>query len=139
MSQILKHPFFLNLNKKRLSFLKKILIIFKINLFIITLFTSSAQATTSFVDTFSVASKETGPTGLTFNNDGTKMYVVGYIGDAVHEYSLSTGFDISSASFSRSFSFSSQENYARSIVFNNFKFMFKKILKLKKKYKMVSF
>jgi hypothetical protein len=119
MSQILKHSFFLNFNKKGLSFLKKILIIFKINLLVITLFTTSAQATTSFVDTFSVASKETGPTGLTFNNDGTKMYVVGYIGDAVHEYSLSTGFDISSASFSRSFSFSSQEDYARSIVFNN--------------------
>ena len=114
MNHIFGHPFFLNLNKKGLIFLKKILIIF-----IITLFTSSAQATTSFVDTFSVASKETGPTGLTFNNDGTKMYVVGYIGDAVHEYSLSTGFDISSASFSRSFSFSSQEKYARSIVFNN--------------------
>ena len=95
MNHIFGHPFFLNLNKKGLIFLKKILIIFKINLFIITLFTSSAQATTSFVDTFSVASKETGPTGLTFNNDGTKMYVVGYIGDAVHEYSLSTGFDIS--------------------------------------------
>ena len=119
MSQILKHPFFLNLNKKGLSFLKKILIIFKINLLVITLFTTSAHATTSFVDTFSVASKETGPTGLTFNNDGTKMYVVGYVGDAVHEYSLSTGFDISSASFSISFSFSSQEIYARSIVFNN--------------------
>ena len=119
MSQILKHSFFLNFNKKGLSFLKKILIIFKINLLVITLFTTSAHATTSFVDTFSVASKETGPTGLTFNNDGTKMYVVGYVGDAVHEYSLSTGFDISSASFSRSFSFSSQEEYARSIVFNN--------------------
>ena len=61
MSQILKHPFFLNLNKKRLSFLKKILIIFKINLLVITLFTSSAQATTSFVDSFSVAAQETSP------------------------------------------------------------------------------
>ena len=119
MSQILKHPFFLNLNKKGLSFLKKILIIFKINLLVITLFTSSAHATTSFVDTFSISSQETGPKGLTFNNDGTKMYVIGYIGDAVHEYLLSTGFDISSASFTRSFSISAQEIYARSVVFNN--------------------
>jgi autotransporter-associated beta strand protein len=78
-----------------------------------------SETSASFVDTFSVASKETGPTGLTFNNDGTKMYVVGYTGDAVHEYSLSTGFDISSASFTRSFDISSQENFARSIVFNN--------------------
>jgi large subunit ribosomal protein L40e len=50
MSQILKHPFFLNFNKNGLSFLKKILIIFKINLLVIALFTSSVQATTSFVD-----------------------------------------------------------------------------------------
>ena len=55
MSQIFKYPFFLNLNKKGLSFLKKILIIFKINLLVITLFTSSVQATTSFVDSFSVS------------------------------------------------------------------------------------
>jgi len=41
---ILKHSFFLNLNNKALSFLKKILIILKINLLIITSFTSSAQA-----------------------------------------------------------------------------------------------
>ena len=58
MSQILKYPFFLNLNKKGLSFLKKILKIFKINLLVITLFTSSAQATTSFVGSFSVGSEE---------------------------------------------------------------------------------
>ena len=55
MSQIFKYPFFLNLNKKGLSFLKKILIIFKINLLVITLFTSSVQATLSFVDSFSVS------------------------------------------------------------------------------------
>ena len=41
---ILKYSFFLNLNNKALSFLKKILIILKINLLIITSFTSSAQA-----------------------------------------------------------------------------------------------
>jgi hypothetical protein len=116
---ILKYSFFLNLNNNGLSFLKKILIIFKINLLIITSFTSSAHATTSFVDTFIVISQETGPKGLTFNNDGTKMYVIGYIGDAVHEYLLSTGFDISSASFTRSFSISAQEIYARSVDFNN--------------------
>ena len=47
------------------------------------------------------------------------MYVIGYICDAVHEYSLSTEFDISSASFTRSFSISTQEIYARSVDFNN--------------------
>ena len=46
--------------------------------------------------TYSVNSEETGPRGLTFNNDGTKMFVVGTTGDDVNEYTLSTGFDLSS-------------------------------------------
>jgi len=119
MSQILKHPFFLNLNKKRLSFLKKILIIFKINLLVITLFTSSAQATTSFVDSFNVSSQENFPTDVTFNNDGTKMFVIGFSGDDVNEYTLSTGFDVSTASFVDSFSVAAQENAPTGIAFND--------------------
>ena len=119
MSQILKHPFFLNLNKKRLSFLKKILIIFKINLLVITLFTSSAQATTSFVDSFSVAAQESLSTDVTFNNDGTKMFVTGNSGDDVNEYTLSTGFDVSTASFVDSFSVAAQETSPTGIAFNN--------------------
>ena len=46
--------------------------------------------------TYSVNSEETGPRGITFNNDGTKMFVVGTTGDDVNEYTLSTGFDLSS-------------------------------------------
>ena len=53
MNQIVNHSFFFNLNKKGLSFLKKILIIFKINLLVITLFTSSAQAQVISVSTSS--------------------------------------------------------------------------------------
>jgi uncharacterized protein YhjY with autotransporter beta-barrel domain len=119
MSQILKYPFFLNLNKKGLSFLKKILIIFKINLLVITLFTSSAQATTSFVDSFSVALQENNPQGIAFNNDGTKMFVLGTDGDDVNEYTLSTGFDVSTALFVDSFSVALQEPNPQGIAFNN--------------------
>ena len=119
MSQILKYPFFLNLNKKGLSFLKKILIILKINLLVITLFTSSAQATTSFVDSFSVALQENNPQGIAFNNDGTKMFVLGTDGDDVNEYTLSTGFDVSTALFVDSFSVALQEPNPQGIAFNN--------------------
>jgi len=119
MSQILKYPFFLNLNKKGLSFLKKILIILKINLLVITLFTSSAQATTSFVDSFSVALQENNPQGIAFNNDGTKMFVLGTDGDDVNEYTLSTGFDVSTALFVDSFSVAAQEPNPQGIAFNN--------------------
>jgi len=48
---------------------------------------------------FSVSAKTTDPRGLHFKTDGTKMYVLGYSGGYVHEYSLSTAWDISTASF----------------------------------------
>ena len=43
--------------------------------------------TASFVDSFSVSSQDTDPAGLAFNHDGTKMFVVGEIGEDVNEYS----------------------------------------------------
>lgn len=65
---------------------------------------------------FSVGSQESNITGFAFNSDGTKMYVIGTTADAVYQYSLSTGFDLSTASYdSVSFSFSSQENNAHGI------------------------
>jgi hypothetical protein len=42
----------------------------------------------TFEKTFSVVNQETTPLGLAFNNDGTKMYVVGTTGDDVNEYNL---------------------------------------------------
>ncbi|MBO98549.1 MAG: hypothetical protein CMD34_06635 [Flavobacteriales bacterium] len=58
---------------------------------------------------FSHASQETDSTGIVFNNDGTKMYITGSGSDAIYQYSLSTGFDVSTASYdSVSLSVSSQ-------------------------------
>ena len=48
------------------------------------------------VDSYNVKSEEQTPTGIRFNPDGTKMFVVGIHGDKVNEYSLSVGFDLSS-------------------------------------------
>jgi 6-phosphogluconolactonase (cycloisomerase 2 family) len=48
---------------------------------------------------FSFASQETQPTGLAFKSDGTKMYIVGKNTDTVYQYSLSTAFDITTASY----------------------------------------
>jgi hypothetical protein len=39
---------------------------------------------------FSVAAQESQPYGLFFKPDGTKMYVIGVVGDDVNEYTLST-------------------------------------------------
>jgi DNA-binding beta-propeller fold protein YncE len=76
-------------------------------------------STASFTDSFSVSAQETSPEGIAFNNDGTKMYIVGTGGDRVYEYALSTGFDVSTASFTNSFSVSSQETDPAGIAFNN--------------------
>jgi sugar lactone lactonase YvrE len=66
-------------------------------------------STLTLIRNFLVSGQETTPSGLYFKpDDGTKMYIVGYTSDAVHEYSLSTGWDISTASFVQSFSVLSQ-------------------------------
>jgi DNA-binding beta-propeller fold protein YncE len=68
----------------------------------------------------SVTSQDTSPQGVEFNNDGTKLYVVGASSDSVHQYSLNTAYDLSTASYdSVSFSFSSQDGAPRSIRWNN--------------------
>ena len=69
---------------------------------------------------FSVASQDSDPYGLGFNNDGTKMYVSGNTNDTIYQYTLSTAFDLSTASYdSVSFSYNSQELIATSVIFNN--------------------
>ena len=69
---------------------------------------------------FSVSSQDSNPNGMAFNNDGTKMFVLGNNTDTVYQYSLSSAFDMSSASYdSVSFSVASQETTPRSIRFNN--------------------
>ena len=69
---------------------------------------------------FSAASQDTTPRGINFNNDGTKMYIVGGANDTIYQYSLSTAFDLSTASYdSVSFSVSSQDTVPHDIVFNN--------------------
>jgi sugar lactone lactonase YvrE len=46
---------------------------------------------------FHVDAQDIAPSGIAFNTDGTKMFIVGSFGDDVNEYDLSAGFDISSS------------------------------------------
>ena len=64
-----------------------------------TLSTGFDVSTASFVDSFDISSQEGGPRYLAFSADGTKMFVVGVLGDDVNEYTLSTAFDVSTSSF----------------------------------------
>lgn len=76
-------------------------------------------STASFTQYFSVSAQDTSPTGVSFNADGTKMFVVGSTNDRVYEYNLGTGFDISTAGFSQHFSVSAQEPNPHDVRFNS--------------------
>jgi hypothetical protein len=70
---------------------------------------------------FSVSSQSTDPRGLWFKSDGTKMYV-GPSGttDALFQYSLSSAWDVSTASYdSISLDVSAQESFVRAIGINS--------------------
>jgi sugar lactone lactonase YvrE len=59
---------------------------------------------------FSVGGQETTPQGLAFKDDGTKFYIVGVTNDTVYQYSCSTAWDVSTASYdSKSFSVNGQD------------------------------
>jgi len=71
-----------------------------------------------FNQSLDTSSEEDVPTGLEFNDDGTKMYVIGN-SNAIYSYNLSTAFDISTASFNQSFDVSNEESIPWSLAFNN--------------------
>jgi len=76
-------------------------------------------STATFSTDFSISAEETAPTGLFFKSDGTKMYVVGTAGDDVNEYSLSTAWDISTASYTQNFSVATQTTVPTSLSFKD--------------------
>jgi len=82
-----------------------------------TLTTAFDVSTASFVDAFDVSDQDEGMGGIAFNNDGTKMFHAGYLNDKVYEYTLTTGFDVSTASFVDSLSLAS--GFPTGIKFNN--------------------
>jgi len=84
-----------------------------------TLTTGFDVSTATFVDSLDISTQDEGPMGLAFNNDGTKMFVVGDDGNDVNEYTLTTGFDVSTATFVNSFSVSTQDTAPRVLAFNN--------------------
>jgi len=75
-------------------------------------------STASYSKNFDVSSEDTSPKGIAFNGDGTKMLVLGTSSNSVHEYGLTTGFDVSTASFTTSFDVSSENTDLDGLEFN---------------------
>ena len=68
-------------------------------------------STNTLVNTLAVDDKETVPMDVRFKtDDGTKMFVMGRSGDGIDTYTLSTGWDISTASWDRFDSLSLQND-----------------------------
>ena len=71
-----------------------------------------------FVDTFDLTGQTEAPGQLVFNNDGTKMFIVGYNVKKVFEYALSTAYDVSTASITANYSVSAKETALNAVAFN---------------------
>jgi DNA-binding beta-propeller fold protein YncE len=66
-----------------------------------------------------VSAQEANPRALAFSTDGTKMYIAGSSGDDVNEYTLSTAWDVTSATYYQNFSVSAQEAAPRGMHFKS--------------------
>ncbi|PSO46653.1 MAG: hypothetical protein BRC24_00860 [Parcubacteria group bacterium SW_4_46_8] len=55
--------------------------------------------------------------GITFNGDGTKLFMVGSENDNVYTYNLSTAYDLGSTSYNQNFDISGQESDPTSVRF----------------------
>ena len=69
-------------------------------------------------NSLSVAAQDGSPFSIIFKTDGLKMYLVGSFTDTIYQYSLTTAWDISTASYdSVSFSVTSQASFPVDVAF----------------------
>lgn len=73
----------------------------------------------AFDTSFDISGQDRTPTGLTFRSDGTKMFVSGARNDNIYSYTLSTAWDLSTASFHGSFSVSGQDGRPTDVAFKS--------------------
>ena len=64
-----------------------------------TLTTPFDVSTASHADSLHVYAQEIKPEGVAFSNDGAKMFVVGDDGKDISEYTLTTPFNVTTATF----------------------------------------
>ena len=85
-----------------------------------TLSTAWDLSTASYASkSLNVSSQDLSPKGIEFKSDGTKFYFLGYSNKKIFQYSLSTAWDISTASYdSVSLSSNTQASFSNDFVFN---------------------
>jgi len=113
-----------------MSILKRILIIFFLLFPISNIFVQNAYAnfigpggnldTSNYaIRSFDVSAQTTHARDISFNNDGTKMFIINNDTNKVFSYTLSTPYNISTAVFVNEFSVASQDDNAMNVQFNN--------------------
>jgi len=75
-------------------------------------------STANYTDSLDISGQDTGPTGIAWNDNGSKLYMSGGAGDSLYEYSVSTAWDVSTASYNDSF-YVSRDDEPRNIVWNS--------------------
>lgn len=78
-----------------------------------TLSTAYDVSSGSHTNSLDVSGQDGSPQGISFRENGERMYVAGDTNDSVFQYDLSTAFDISTATANGSFDVSSQETDIR--------------------------
>ena len=76
-------------------------------------------STATFARLFDVSLHDPSPRGVAFSNDGAKMFVVGWDGRNIHEYTLTTPFDLSAVTYVGSFDISSYDSNPTGMAFSN--------------------
>ena len=76
-------------------------------------------STASYTANYGVIAQDNSPNEVVFNNDGTKMYVLGDQNNSVYEYALSTAWSVTSATLSSTFSVGTYETDPWGLRFNN--------------------
>ena len=84
-------------------------------------------STLSFTKELLIGLKGLTPVAMTFNNDGTKMYIIenggnaeqGITGGKINEYAVSTAYDIATATYSQSLDVSAQDANMKDLYFND--------------------
>lgn len=80
----------------------------------------SSLASSNPNGSYNVTAQDTTPASLFVGDSGTKVYVWGFTGDSVYQYTLSTAWDISTASYdSKSLSVSAQGTQGYSMYFRS--------------------
>ena len=109
----------LRLNFKK--WLKWMIVIFLLEFYTIIVFAIPPYdiSESVYVDYLDIGIRDSSPTGISFNDDGTKMYISGDQNDGIYEYNLSSPYDISTGVYNDWLNVSSQDDRPYDLCFNN--------------------